>query len=145
METITKYKADDGVEFFDKLDCIRHEEECVTAESIMSVLQPRQNDSDFDSDGYIQHDEATLLSVRNEYLEYCKRYTDHRWIQDTINGGFGIDTSYVARILDESVAPRSVSRLWWRFGCIDKQFREWQQPYYVKNTPENAKLIKRGK
>lgn len=141
MKTITKYQADDNVEFLTSKDCIEHEYRCAIAKSIMIGLESNSC-FDMNDERYIQHDGVNLLKIRNYFLQLCKKYTDHDWIQKTIDAGLECDPSWAGRIMGE-VLPNSIYAHWHRFSCIDKQFREWQQPYYVENTPENPIEIKR--
>lgn len=141
METITKYKAFDGVEFTDKSACMQHEENCAIAEKIMSGIDLAPSGCDFaNGAGYIQHESGKLLQVRNEFLEFCKRYTTHKWLQETIDKGWDAHSSYAGRILDEC-APRSINKHWYRLSCVDSQFREWGQPYYASN-PQEAQQVR---
>ena len=140
MEKIIKYKADDGLEFTDKSRCTEHEDNCLMAANIMLDLPNIPEGSDFSNGcGYIQHDKDCLLAVRNELLEFFKRYSDHKWIQETIDKGFDAHASYVSRIIGES-APSPISKHWYRFECIDYQFREWGQPYYANNPEEGEQI-----
>lgn len=43
------------------------------------------------------------------------------------------------RVVTDSDDP--VSKLCHRFLAIDSQGREWQQPYFVANTPKNPKRV----
>lgn len=141
METVTKYKAFDGSEFTDRAECMQHEENCAIAEKIMRQIPLKPDGCDFaNGSGYLQHSSNTLLQVRNEFLEFCKRYTSHKWLQETIDKGWDAHGSYAGRILDEC-APRSISKHWYRFMCIDSDFREWGQPYYASN-PDQAKQVR---
>ncbi len=140
MQVIKKYKADDGVEFLDANKCKEHEANCKLAKVIMSSLLVKPDSIDFSNGhGYIQHDRSEVLNTRNRFLEFIKRYTDHKWVQATIDGGTDVHPSYVDRMLGESV-PTSIWKHWHRFSCIDSQFREWGQPFYA-NHPEGAKQI----
>ena len=141
MEIITKYKAFDGSEFTDKTNCMQHEENCAIVEKIMRCIDLAPQDCDFaNGGGYLQHDKNALLKVRNEFLEFCKRYTSHKWVQETIDKGWDAHSSYAARVIDEC-APRSISKHWYRFSCIDDKGREWGQPYYAAN-PDQAKQVR---
>jgi len=137
MEIITRYKAFDGSEFLDRGKCLTHEDNCNLADNIINKLPSVPDSCDFSNgSGYVQHDYNNLLSVRNEFLEFCKRYTAFKWIQETIDGGFDVDPSWAGRFIDES-APNYISKKWYRFSCIDKKQREWGQPFYA-NNPEQA-------
>ena len=141
MKVITKYQAFDGVEFLDSGKCEAHESNCTISDGIFSLLPATPDSCDFtNGGGYIQHVESDLLKVRNKFLEFVKRYSDHKWIQETIDNGFDVHPSYAGRIIDECT-PQSISKLWYRFMCIDSNFREWGQPYYATN-PEKAECKK---
>ena len=141
MEIITKYKAFDGVEFFDETECRLHEVNCDTARHIMSALPARPEGCDFaNGSGYIQHDKELLLKTRNRFLEFSKRYTTAKYIQQTIDMGFDAHPSWAGRVLRE-VLPRSICKHWYRFETIDEAFREWGQPYYA-NNPSEAKQVR---
>lgn len=141
MEMITKYKAFDGTEYLEESKCADHESNCKIADLIMINLPLKPDGFDFSNgSGYIQHDYNNLLNVRNEFLEFCKRYTDHRWIQETIDGVFDVDPSWAGRMIGEC-APNYIYKMWYRFACIDKQQKEWGQPYFATNEQgENKRL-----
>ena len=144
MKTITKYKAFDGSEFNDKEKCITHEANCRHGLSIISKLPAKPDSCEFSNGGgYIQHDFNEVLNVRNEFLEFCKRFTNHKWIQESIDGGFGVDSSRAGRVIGECT-PNSIYKIWYRISCIGKDGREWGQPYYVAN-PDRAKDIRLNK
>ena len=105
MKTITKYVSVDGAEFVDPKACIARDVLCAEVDKIMSVLQPRPQEtgcSFSNGEGYIQHDEAVFLQVRYAL------------------NGLG---------LLASVWP--INQAWYRIQCTDDQFREWGQPYFV--------------
>lgn len=138
MEIITKYKADDGVEFLDLIDCELHETNCQLAETIMKVFPPKPGSRDFSNGGgYLQHDVDVLLKTRNRFLEFVKRYSDHKWIQESIDKGLEVDPSWAGRIIGEC-APNTIYKHWYRFSCIDKYSREWGQPYYAINPDKGT-------
>jgi len=140
MKMITKYKAFDNTEYTDQSKCIEHEANCKQADLIINKLKKVPNSCDFtNGEGYVQHDYSNVLSVRNEFLEFCKRYTTFKWIQETIDGGFDVDASWAGRVIGES-APNYISKMWYRFSCIDKQQREWGQPYYAANKGDRKEV-----
>lgn len=141
MEKIIKYKAYDGREFLDSDKCADHEQNCTIASGIVNKIPSKPNGTDFSNgSGYIQHDEANVLAVRNEFLEFVKRYTgDINTIQQTIDEGFSVHPSWAGRMIDEC-APNSISKHWYRFMCMDDRFREWGQPFYASN-PDSAEQV----
>ena len=143
MKVITKYVSNDNIEFLNENDCVEHERNMEIVEYIMMKLPLIPDSCNFSNGhGYIQHNESDLLNVRNEFLEFFKRYSDHKWIQQTIDGGFESHSSWAGRIIGEC-GYHSISKHWYRFGCIDSQFREWGQPYYAMdgNTPTGGDFV----
>lgn len=137
MKQISKYEACDGTEFDTEKECIAYEELMASVDSIMSKLPAKPNDdgSRFSNgEGYIQHDKTILRQVKIQLLELMKKIVDHKWIQDTIEDE-NVHPSYVGRLIGEYGGP--LNSAWYRFQCIDKQYREWGQPFFASN-PEKA-------
>ena len=138
METITKYKAFDGKEFTDVEHCTEHEANCAEATRIMRLLPERPDSCNFtNGSGFLRHDKKIFLAARKNFCEFAKRYTDHKWLQDTIDRGLEVDASWAGRIIGET-APSSIAKHWHRFMCTDAELREWGQAYYAIH-PEKAK------
>lgn len=134
MKTVTKYKADDGVEFESEDQCLTHEANCDAAKSIMKNLHKKPSGCDFSNgSGYIKHDAGKVQEVRALFLDFCKRFTDHKCIQGVIDGTTHI--SHAHRLLGE-ILPQSIYKHWSRFTCIGSDGREFGQPYYVTNPDE---------
>ena len=141
MEKIAKYKANDGSLFDSEEDCMAHENNCAAAARIMQAIPDKPKGCDFSNgSGFIQHSSGGLLLARTALLELIKeKYTQHKWIQQSIDKGWDAHSSYAGRIIDEC-CPNSISKHWYRFMCIDDQYREWGQPYYA-NNPLDAKQV----
>ncbi len=141
MKTITKFQAVDGKEFTDKQECLKYEELIIEVDIIMSVLPetPKNDACNFSNGGgFLQHKKRVLRTSKIEILELCKKYIDHHWIQQTIDD-CTVDPSWVARLLsDYNIQP--LNNAWYRFSCIDKQSREWGQPYYANNPNEGEQI-----
>ena len=136
MELIIKFKAKDGVEFSNESDCLAYEDQCGDIDAIIAILPEKPDTCDFSNGGgYVQHSMENFMKARNAYLEYVKIYTDHDYIQQTIDKGLDVHPSWVARISE--FFPGYVAKKWHRFQCVDDQLREWGQPYYA-NNPEDA-------
>ena len=136
MQTITKFKAIDGVEFTDKQECIKYELLIDRVNSIMNTLPKHPDSCDFSNGiGYLQHDKTTLRNAKVSLLTICKEYIDHKWIQQSIDGDT-VHPSWVGRLLGD-YGIRPLERAWNRFQCIDSKYREWGQPYFAYN-PEKA-------
>lgn len=143
MEQITKYVAKDKSEHTDIDACLRRDADYDSFMKIIDGLPPRPPCCEFDNGhGYIQHDATRFMRLRSEICEFSKRYTDHKWLQDTIDKGLEVHDSWAGRIIGEC-CPDFVYRLGWhRVSCTDKQFREWGQPYFA-NNPQEARSIVR--
>jgi hypothetical protein len=141
MKTISKFVADDGVEFFQREECEKYEALTARIALVMSAFpaKPKDDGCNFaNGHGYFQHEAATFYRVREALLLIAKEVTPHRWIDDCI-ADKNAHPSYVSRILGD-YACRPLSDAWYRFNCIDSQLREWGQPYFAMN-PKDGKLI----
>lgn len=138
MQTITKYQAFDGREFFDADECQKYEN---FAERVTLLMKPLGDKPDLpgcefeNGGGYLQHDGDTFLKVRNALLELAKEQIKHRWIQETIDKGMEVHSSYAGRLISEC-GNRPLHSAWHRIECTDSKFREWGQPYYANNPSE---------
>lgn len=143
MKVVIKYKAIDGKEFEKEQDCIDYELLIETVNHIMSKLPklPENDSCSFvNGGGYIQHNKRKLQAAKIALLELCKKYIDHKWIQQTIDDS-SVHPSYVARLLgDYGINP--LYDAWHRFVCIDSDLKEWGQPFYASNQSkaEQTKL-----
>jgi hypothetical protein len=142
MIQITKYKAVDGTEFYKEAECIKYEALIDEIDNVMRKLNPipEMKDCDFaNGHGFVQQAKAAFLIVKIDILNIAKRYTDHDWIQQTVDSD-SVSLSYAGRIIDEM--PRPLPRAWTRLMCIDKDYREWGQPYFALNPGEAPYLKK---
>jgi len=137
MKHITKYEANDGEQFETQDECLVYEKNYKDAEKAMSLIAEKPKGCAFSNgEGYLQHDEENLKEAKIRLLCVYERFCDHRWIQDTKKDN--IHPSFVARIIGEYEG--GLSRHWYRFMCIDKEFREWGQPFYA-DIPEQANMF----
>lgn len=138
MKTITKYVAYTGAEFTSETECLAHEAKSKAADAIVAQLVPRPKGSSCDFEngsGFIQQESKTFFKVRRELLELAKTETNMEWIQQSIDDPT-VHPSWAGRIISESDNTQ-LARAWYRICCIDKDFREWGQPYYADH-PEEA-------
>ncbi len=125
MKKIIKYKANDGQIFDHEWLCVKYEEELKELEEILQPLGKKPDNTDFtNGDGYLQHDIATLVSVRNKFNKFSIN----------VIGDF-----YGRRICDSD--HRGLIRAWNRLECMDVNQREWGQTYYAIN-PNAGKQVK---
>ncbi len=137
MKTITKFVANDNSEHMTEVACIERDYLIAQVNEIMGTLPARPDDKGCDfsnGDGYWQHEPATVLAVRDALLTLARRNFAHKWLDQSLADPT-VDWSWAARIIGEG--PRPIADAWNRIGCIDKQFREWGQPYYAMN-PDRA-------
>ncbi len=143
MKVISKYISNDNIEFSNEVDCREHELNYIIASNIVNKLEPiPENDgcSFGNGHGYIQQDNNNVIKYRNEFLEFIKRYTTFKWVQETIDNP-NSHLSWVTRAIGDSNCPHTIYRMWSRFTCIDNEGREWGQPFYATN-PNQAEQIK---
>ena len=140
MENITKYRAKDKTEFTSEVECIEYERLLDMVDRIMSRLQPKPKDDGCsfpNGNGFIQHEKSTVVRVWNALLDEFSSRINHEWISHSKDMKY--HSSYVGRLVDDyGISP--YNKAWYRMQCIDKQFREFGQPYYVEN-PQDAKLF----
>lgn len=138
MEQITKYRADDGTEFHEKEKCVEYESLCDEILILMSRLPDIPDSCDFQNgNGHILHDEVIFMEVRKTILEISQRFCDHKWLQESIDGGLKIDPSWAGRMISEC-CPKPIYQAWHRISCTTNDFREFGQPYFRTN-PNEAK------
>lgn len=132
MKAIFKYVSDDGLEFFNKKECLFHEEKYKQAKAIIDKLKPIPDTLEFKNGGFfIPQDMIKVLEVRKEFLEFIQlNYTQHQLIQDTIDNPLTTHLSWASHIIDETV-PYTIYSLWGRFTCINNKGEEWGSSYYA--------------
>ena len=138
MRKIQRFQAKDGSEFKTEDECIAYEKLCDEVTKVMKTLPPIPEDDGCkfaNGGGYIQHDAGKLEIARVAILKIGQRFIkDPSWLQQTIDNPT-IDRSWASRLISEA-CPSPVKDAWGRFRCIDKQNREWGQPYYANNPDE---------
>ncbi len=109
---------------------------------IMSQLPPLIDDFVLDSehhtfstgDFYIQHIPHIVDKVQKEFLEFCYRVTNNKiYLSENIHR-----QGNIGRYLDDS-GDSLLYKNWYRFMCIDGEYREWGQAYFAINKSEQEK------
>lgn len=100
-------------------------------DSVMGVLPKSIND--LHADGkylmpYIQHIPEQVEFVQSEFLKLCAEVLGSGYYTDGKAHRQGI----VGRYLDDS-GNKILYSTWYRFMCIDDNYREWCQPFYAIN------------
>lgn len=139
MKSITKYVSDDGLEFTSERECISYEALCKEVSEIMDKLAPRPAlpGCGFENgDGYIQHDPEVAWAAKVAILKVANGIFPHQWLEQSMDDK-SVDPSWAGRIIGD-LSQKCVYQAWHRFQCMDKEFREFGQPYYALH-PERAK------
>lgn len=138
MKPVTKYEAEDGKVFDSEFDCVAYEKRSARIAEVVSKLQPipKNDGCEFtNGGGYVQQLPAVVVSVRVALLKIAQEASTHKWLQESIDD-ISADPSWAARIISECDST-PLHKAWLRIMCIDKQFREWGQPFYALH-PEQA-------
>ena len=147
MKVITKYVANDGIEFATEKECLEQDALIVQVEKIMNVMVPLPKEDDgcrfVNGCYFIQQDLNSVNEVKRKILTLIKVYINHQWVDDTLNKK-NIHPSYVARLVGDCSHSRPfirpLSDAWYRISNIDKLGREWGQGYFVENPDKSPAL-----
>lgn len=120
MKQLTIYQADDGTRWDREFDARERDYMIYECDAAQLLLGRRMNLSDGE---YVQHNLTSVASVNESYQVLAKKYSK------TFNG----------RIIGESNNP--VDSLRCRLSSIDSKGREWNQPYFRSNPPEDGKAV----
>lgn len=145
MKTITKFQSDDGKEFDDEAKCVAHEKLCAEVVLIMASLPalPKDDGCNFSNGhGFIQHQRALFLAVRESLLHIGNRLMPHEWFSSAI-ANTSAHLSWAARLLDDIGGP--VATAWHRIYCTDSDLREWGQPYYAAHPDKGEQICLNAK
>ena len=81
-----------------------------------------------------------MTKARLELLTLCKRYSDHKWIQDSIdNLDSDFQSHWIGRILPDFVDP--IFSAFYILNCIDTDYREWSEIHFKYNMKNNESPI----
>ena len=141
MKKVIKFKAVDGREFRSEKECLDYESLIAEVKTIMQALKPTPKDDGCNfANGYsfVQQKKGMVKLTRLNLLNVIKRYIDHKWIIQSMEDDT-VHPSWVGRLVDESDL-RPLSDAWYRISNIDKEYREWGQPYFA-NNPEKSHVI----
>ena len=141
MQQITKWKADDGCEFAGMVECLAYESLCAQVDAIMTAFpcRPKNDGCRFSNGGgFIQLSEDVVKDVRCKLLDIIATKINHRWIEEARD--MRVHPPYVARLVGE-LNLKPLYQAWGRVGCIDKQWREWGQPYYATNPDQGEQIM----
>jgi hypothetical protein len=146
MKQIAKYRSVDGREFSTEKECLDYETLIDTVNTIMARLKPlpREDGCDFrNGHSFVQQSKAAFKLVKLNLLNEVKKHINHKWIRQTMEDET-VHLSYVGRLIDDCNIP-PLNNAWSRLMCIDKEYREWGQPYFANNPEESPALQKKQK
>lgn len=150
METITRYRVNDGSEFVDHDKAKAYEALCRQTGGFMALLDlpPEKDDCNFaNGGGYLQHDPGAIAKVRESLHQVARGSSKcpgplYRLISGC-EGGYDnmaleAHPSWYVRMLDGSC--RTLGQAFNRLCCIDDKGREWGQMYFVINPREGKQV-----
>lgn len=151
MKQIAKWAADDGSEWNSADDANRRDELIKAVHQAMLPLGdlPKEDNCRFQNGhGYIQHSAQAVEKAKLAIHELAKpKAILGWWFGDQIakHGkthlelALKVHPSWHSRMLDGGHQP--LGSAYYRFQCIDKDNREWGQPYFA-NNPDEAENIR---
>ena len=129
METITKYRANNGSEWADKAKAEERDALCFTVDEIMKPLGDIPQ-AVTDGKGWLQHNLETVLCAKDAILDVCRAKGFNKTFPAFNNKDRDCHAmSIIGRVLMDHDGPLSVA--WNRFCKIDDKGREHQQPYFA--------------
>jgi hypothetical protein len=133
-ETIQKYIANDGAEFYNEGKCLKYEAEL----RLVLAITDRLSSVNINHGEWYQHDRNTLREVKRSLFEivvskHGESFPEwKKWDAEDVH-----PCSVVGRVLDDS-GRSPVAKAWCRLQRINfDNGREYDQPYYA-NNPHKA-------
>lgn len=138
MKSITKFQSDDGSEWTTPEQALARDRLCREVNEAMALLPPRPVDRTLDrGERFLQHNRDVVLRAKQAIVDLAWRETGHEVFKHPAADIHPF--SVAGRVLDDSGSP--LNRAWWRFMCIDDQWREWEQPYFARNPNAAAVAV----
>ena len=129
METIIKYKSNDGIEWDNQSDAEKRDALCMKVDAVMLPLG-KVPEGVTAGKGWLQHDLETINQAKDAILEICREQGyDKSYPSFKERGRNCHPLSFIGRVLDDNGGPLNTA--WSRFARIDVQGREHQQCYYA--------------
>jgi hypothetical protein len=138
VNVITLYQAVDGTNWPTEAEALKRDALCLHVDVAMALLRPRPTDAGFDNgNSYVQQESGPWLAAKRHIVDLALAATRHAVFA---NDAEDIHPQSVAgRILSDIGGP--LNSAWWRFACIDSQYREWGQPYFVNHPNPKATKV----
>lgn len=133
MQTITKYRANDGTEHKTESDCLRWESDIAAATEALLPLGDRPK---LTHGTYITHDIANCNQARSNLLRLMRvRHPEMPWEKWGDDDSQYHPLGILGRYLDDYGSP--FNRAWSRLRCINfDSGREYDQPYFASHEDE---------
>ena len=139
MKTVTRYVSDDGIEWQDQQSAETRDKMVADVADAMSELKQTPGTGNWE--GYVQQSAAAVQRCREKLFEIANVEGVLKWwiaSQKADHGKTDADIiafhpSWMGRVLD---GQGPLSAAYSRLCAIDRQHREWDQPYYAQNPGE---------
>lgn len=133
MKEVTCFIADDGTLFEERSGCLDYEALCFQLEGLR-VRYLRDRPTSFEEGQCIQQESESVLAYQREVIRLALQYgvlpTDNANVEFGLIANRPVGLSLIGRYLDEG-GNRALNKAWWRLMCMDRQFREYEQPYHA--------------
>jgi len=127
MQTVTRFKANDGTIFENRGDAEERDRLIAVINDATALLLPPVGDRK----GYVQQDPAAVLAFKTRLLIIARKVgvygADTATAETTHNQGM------MGRFIDDS-GCKPLQFAWFRLQCTDEKAREWEQPFYAINA-----------
>jgi len=130
MEEITQYKTDDGKIFNCREDAAYHELLLEKVEEIESLLKPEDKRM-INGGGYVQHDKESAKKALSMFTDLVFSSRDYLWLR---RNEYKETLGVILRAISDSKSVHPFGSMANRLFCIDDEGREFDQPFYKKNS-----------
>lgn len=138
MKTVTRFQAADGKVFDTEAACRAHED---LGLAILEAMAPMGKYRFLQANEYRQHTEEAFLQAKRNLLAIVRKQWSVERLPVLLNPDDTIHPqSVVGRVLSDNPGP--LYDAWYRLMCTGSDsFREFQQPYFVRNQHEVTQLV----
>lgn len=138
MEAVVKYRSIDGETFDNAEQCVMRDRIVEEVAKALSLLKPTPTNCNWE--GYVQQNSSVVLEVKRRLFQIANRDGVLKWWIDRQINDHGATheslisdchPSWFGRMIDGGCAP--LEKAYMRLCCMDKDCREWNQPYLANN------------
>ncbi len=148
MKQVIRWQSEDGAIWRYKREAVARDSLIKSVAWFEKLLPPVKDTACkfANGGGFVQRDASVVEEAKERLLGLTERKI--KWWFDEQREKFNtdfknVDPSWFLRMLEGSAPP--IERAWSRLMCIDKQYREWGQPYYALNPTEGKQVVWGGK